>query len=69
MYAPVTDAEVLVAFELLSRMEGIIPAFESAHAIAWVVGQRDALAGRTVLIGLSGRGDKDAEQARDLLAP
>ncbi len=61
-YESVTDDEVLDAFALLSRTEGIIPALESAHALAWVVRRRHELAGRAVLINLSGRGDKDVEQ-------
>ena len=61
-YVQVDDDEVLDAFALLSRHEGIIPALESAHALAWVVRERHELAGRTVLINLSGRGDKDVEQ-------
>jgi tryptophan synthase beta chain len=66
-YEPVTDAEVVDAFQLLSRQEGIIPALEPAHAIAWVVRSAPALAGRTVLVNLSGRGDKDVAQMMDLL--
>ncbi len=61
-YHPVSDDEVLDAFATLSRTEGIIPALESAHALAWVVRERESLAGQTVLINLSGRGDKDVEQ-------
>ena len=61
-YVSVTDAEALDAVELLARSEGIIPALESAHAVAWVDREAASLAGRTVLIGLSGRGDKDVEQ-------
>src|SRR3954463_7338754 len=57
-YEQVTDAEVIDAFQLLSRREGIIPALEPAHAIAWLSRDRAALAGRTVLVCLSGRGDK-----------
>ncbi|MEX0992635.1 MAG: tryptophan synthase subunit beta [Solirubrobacterales bacterium] len=61
-YESVTDAEALAAFRELSRLEGIIPALESAHAIAWVVAnpapKRDAL----TLVCLSGRGDKDLEE-------
>ncbi len=57
-YVPVTDAEVIEAFQLLSRTEGIIPALESAHALAWVSKARSELAGKTVLVNLSGRGDK-----------
>ncbi|HKY15327.1 MAG TPA: tryptophan synthase subunit beta, partial [Microthrixaceae bacterium] len=66
-YPSVTDAEVIEAFQLLSRTEGIIPALEPAHAIAWVSRERAALAGRTVLINLSGRGDKDVAQMMDVL--
>jgi tryptophan synthase beta chain len=66
-YEAVTDAEVLAAFELLARTEGIIPALESAHALAWVSRERAALAGRTVLVNLSGRGDKDVAQVARLL--
>ena len=66
-YEPVTDAEVLEGFQLLSRTEGIIPALEAAHAIAWVQRERASLAGRTVLINLSGRGDKDVAQVAAVL--
>jgi len=66
-YHPVTDDEVLESFQLLSRSEGIIPALESAHAIAWVVKAKDELAGQTVLVNLSGRGDKDVEQVQEIL--
>ena len=60
-YESVNDAEVLEAFELLSRTEGIIPALEPAHGLAWISRERAALAGRTVLLNLSGRGDKDVD--------
>jgi tryptophan synthase beta chain len=66
-YPSVPDAEILDAFALLSRTEGILCAFEPAHAIAWVVGEAPALAGRTVLVNLSGRGDKDVDEAMRLL--
>jgi tryptophan synthase beta chain len=66
-YEQVTDAEVIDAFGLLSRTEGIIPALEPAHALAWVARDRAALAGRVVLLNLSGRGDKDVAQMMDLL--
>ena len=67
-YLPVTDAQALEAFRYLSRKEGIIPALESAHAIAHLPTlvtslERDAI----VVVNLSGRGDKDAEQVRDIL--
>jgi tryptophan synthase beta chain len=66
-YYAVTDAQVLDAFQLLSRTEGIIPALEPAHALAWVSGARAELAGRTVLLNLSGRGDKDVAQVAEIL--
>jgi tryptophan synthase beta chain len=66
-YETVTDAEVIDAFALLSRTEGIIPALEPAHALAWVSRARRDLAGRTVLLNLSGRGDKDVAQMMDIL--
>jgi tryptophan synthase beta chain len=68
-YTTAHDAEVLEAFRLLSHTEGIIPALESAHAIAWVARSAgtDALpAGSTVLVTLSGRGDKDVAQVRGI---
>ena len=66
-YVAVTDADALKGFELLSRLEGIIPALETAHAVAWVAGQ----AGRwqpdePVLICVSGRGDKDVAQVNSM---
>ena len=61
-YESVTDEEALDALDLLSRTEGIIPALEPAHALAWIAREREALAGRTVLLNLSGRGDKDVQQ-------
>lgn len=67
-YAPVTDDEVVEAFQLLSRSEGIIPALESAHALAWVSRERASLAGKSVVVNLSGRGDKDVAQMMDILA-
>jgi tryptophan synthase beta chain len=66
-YEQVTDAEVVEAFQLLSRTEGIIPALEPSHAVAWVSRARDELAGRTVLLNLSGRGDKDVAQMMEIL--
>jgi tryptophan synthase beta chain len=55
-YVAVTDAQALDAFRLLARLEGIIPALESAHALAWILDQGD---GTLDLVCLSGRGDKD----------
>jgi len=66
-YEPVTDDEVVDAFQLLARTEGIIPALESAHALAWMSRDRAELAGKTVLLNLSGRGDKDVAQMMDVL--
>ena len=68
-YPSVTDEEVVEAFQLLSRSEGIIPALESAHALAWVVREAPSLEGQVVLLNLSGRGDKDVDQMMDLLGP
>jgi tryptophan synthase beta chain len=62
-YVSVSDAEALAAFTLVSRLEGIIPALETAHAFAWLEQQRGTWAsGATVLVCLSGRGDKDVAQ-------
>ncbi|HSG07074.1 MAG TPA: tryptophan synthase subunit beta, partial [Longimicrobiales bacterium] len=59
-YASVTDGEALDAFHRLSRLEGIIPALESAHAVAWVLREAGAYSvDGPILICLSGRGDKD----------
>ncbi|HEX4483283.1 MAG TPA: tryptophan synthase subunit beta [Solirubrobacteraceae bacterium] len=55
-YVAVTDEQALAAFRELTRLEGIIPALETAHALAWVLAQQD---GELDLICLSGRGDKD----------
>jgi tryptophan synthase beta chain len=66
-YPSVTDAEVVEAFQLLARTEGIIPALESAHAIAWLVRERAGMQGETVIVNLSGRGDKDVAQMMDVL--
>jgi tryptophan synthase beta chain len=66
-YEAVADPEVLDAFELLSRTEGIIPALESAHALALVRRERARLAGKVVLVNLSGRGDKDVAQVARLM--
>src|SRR5262245_22344038 len=67
-YVSATDGEVLAAFDLLARTEGIIPALESAHALAWVTRERASLGGKVVLVNLSGRGDKDVAQVADILA-
>ena len=63
-YRPITDTEAMDAFALLSRTEGIIPAIESAHAVAGGVAlAREIGPGGIVLINVSGRGDKDMETA------
>jgi tryptophan synthase beta chain len=66
-YVPAADPEVLDAFAVLSRAEGIIPALESAHALAWVIRERERLAGKVVLINMSGRGDKDVDHVARLI--
>jgi tryptophan synthase beta chain len=66
-YIAVADPEVLDAFALLARTEGIIPALESAHALAWISRERARLAGKVVLVNMSGRGDKDVEQVARLM--
>jgi tryptophan synthase beta chain len=55
-YVAVSDEEALAAFREVTRLEGIIPALETAHALAWILGRRD---GELDLVCLSGRGDKD----------
>jgi tryptophan synthase beta chain len=61
-YATVTDDEALAAFTLLCRTEGIIPALESAHAVAYAVKLAPNLSSeRHILVSLSGRGDKDLD--------
>jgi len=69
-YESAGDQEVLDALQLLARTEGIVPALEPAHALAWLARSARAgaiPAGSTVLLTLSGRGDKDAEQVMGLL--
>jgi tryptophan synthase beta chain len=69
-YASVDDREALDAFVRLSRMEGIIPALESAHAIAWVLREgKDWADAGPLVVCLSGRGDKDVMQVSELLGP
>jgi tryptophan synthase beta chain len=67
-YDSITDAEALDAFVWLSQKEGIIPAFESSHAIAYLKKMDpERLRNKLVIVNLSGRGDKDMIQAKDLL--
>ena len=69
-YVGCTDQAALEAFKLLARSEGILCAFESAHALAHALKMADDATDETVLVvNLSGRGDKDVAQAQELLAP
>jgi tryptophan synthase beta chain len=62
-YVAVTDDQALHGFELLSRLEGIVPALETAHAVAWIASQAGRWTGdEAVLLCVSGRGDKDVAQ-------
>ncbi|MGH7634860.1 MAG: tryptophan synthase subunit beta, partial [Gemmatimonadaceae bacterium] len=68
-YVSVTDTQALDGFQMLSRLEGIIPALETAHAVSWVASQRGRWAkDAPVLICVSGRGDKDVMQVSEILA-
>jgi tryptophan synthase beta chain len=68
-YVAIGDDEVLDALKVLSELEGIIPALETAHAVAWILKEagRSIPSGATVLLNLSGRGDKDVAQVREIL--
>ncbi|MEI7971160.1 MAG: tryptophan synthase subunit beta [Actinomycetota bacterium] len=66
-YPSVTDAEVIEGFQLLAKSEGIIPALECAHVVAWISREAPKMQGKTVLMNLSGRGDKDVAQMMDVL--
>ena len=69
-YVAVSDAEALEAFETLSRAEGIVPALESAHAVAYALRLAAGMPrNRWVLVNLSGRGDKDLEEYARLTGP
>lgn len=66
-YDSVTDEAALAAFRMLNRTEGIMPALESSHAVAWVVQQAGAFnADEVVIVNLSGRGDKDIHTVSEL---
>jgi tryptophan synthase beta chain len=69
-YEKAGDDEVIEALGRLARTEGILSALEPAHALAWVIREagKSIPAGSTVLVTLSGRGDKDVAQVRDILA-
>jgi tryptophan synthase beta chain len=67
-YVSITDKEALDAFVELSRVEGIIPALESAHAVAYAIKLAKSLPkDKTIIVNLSGRGDKDVEQIKEML--
>jgi len=66
-YVAVTDSDALHGFALLSRLEGVIPALETAHAVAWIAGQKGRWSpDQRVLLCVSGRGDKDVAQISQL---
>jgi tryptophan synthase beta chain len=68
-YDYITDDEALSAFVWLSQKEGIIPAFESSHAVAYLKKlDSSKLKGKTIIVNISGRGDKDMIQAKDMLS-
>jgi tryptophan synthase beta chain len=67
-YVGATDSEALAAFKVLAEEEGILCAFESAHALAHALKLAEAEPRSAILVGLSGRGDKDVAQAQALLA-
>ena len=67
-YASVTDEEALNAFQILARKEGIIPALESAHALAHALNMaEEAEDGTIIVLNLSGRGDKDLARVHSIL--
>ena len=67
-YVSVSDSEALDAFQLLSKLEGIIPALESAHAIAHAMKvARELRRDQIIVVNLSGRGDKDVNSVREVL--
>jgi tryptophan synthase beta chain len=66
-YPYATDAEALLGFQALAKLEGILPALESAHAVGWVLKEKEKLRGKRVLINVSGRGDKDLDTLRAAL--
>lgn len=67
-YTSATDEECLNAFMTLSRVEGIVPALESSHAVAWAIREAPKLAKDIkIVVNLSGRGDKDADYVANKL--
>jgi tryptophan synthase beta chain len=68
-YETATDQECLDAFMTLSRVEGIVPALESSHAVAWAIREAPKMAQNTkIVVNLSGRGDKDADYVAEKLS-
>jgi len=68
-YVSITDEECLDAFMTLSRVEGLIPALESAHAVAYAMQRaKEMTSDQTILVNLSGRGDKDADFVAERLS-
>jgi tryptophan synthase beta chain len=66
-YVAVTDREALEGFSLLSRLEGVVPALETAHAVAWLAGSKGRwMPDEHVVLCVSGRGDKDVAQVREM---
>lgn len=68
IYDTITDKEAIEAFKLLCKLEGIIPAIESSHAVAYLGKIKNEIRGKTVIINLSGRGDKDIHTIADYLS-
>ena len=65
-YVPCTDEEALNAFKMLSRLEGIIPAIESSHAVSYAMEYaKNFKKDDYIIVNLSGRGDKDVEELMD----
>ncbi len=67
-YVAITDDEAVEAFQIFSRCEGIIPALESSHAISYALKLAGQAQGKTILVNLSGRGDKDLAHVAEYLA-
>jgi tryptophan synthase beta chain len=68
-YCSITDEEALAAFHDLTRLEGILPALESAHAVAEAAKRARVIgSGKTIIVNLSGRGDKDVETILEIMA-
>lgn len=66
-YESITDREAIDSFKLLSEVEGIIPALESSHALAYAIKIAPRLSGEIIVVNLSGRGDKDVEQVLEYM--